>query len=59
MSALDCTIKVSRRNDPAQDRVGVTFEGKFLPYKRSQCCSGVVRLPGMHRDGGSTRAVRR
>lgn len=34
MSAIDCTIEVSRRQDPAGDRVVVTFDGKFLPYKK-------------------------
>lgn len=34
MSAIDCTVEVSRRKDPAGDRVVVTFDGKFLPYKK-------------------------
>lgn len=32
MSAIDFNLGVSRREDPAGDRVVVTFDGKFLRY---------------------------
>lgn len=33
MSAIDFTCAVERVADPAGDRVKVTYDGKFLPYK--------------------------
>ena len=33
MSAIDFSIDIDRVADPKGDRVKVTFEGKFLPYK--------------------------
>jgi cyanate lyase len=34
MSAIDFTMGVERVPDPKGDRVRVTMEGKFLPYKK-------------------------
>lgn len=34
MSAIDYTMKVSKVPDPKGDRVQITMEGKFLPYKK-------------------------
>jgi len=34
MSAIDFTMDVRRVPDPKGDRVQVTMEGKFLPYKK-------------------------
>ncbi len=34
MSAIDFTMDVQRVPDPKGDRVRVTMEGKFLPYKK-------------------------
>ncbi|HSR62617.1 MAG TPA: cyanase [Gammaproteobacteria bacterium] len=34
MSAIDFTINVDREEDPKGDRVKVTMNGKFLPYKK-------------------------
>ena len=34
MSAIDFSIDVDRVDDPKGDRVKVTFNGKFLPYKK-------------------------
>jgi cyanate lyase len=34
MSAIDFTLNVERVPDPKGDRVRVTMEGKFLPYKK-------------------------
>lgn len=34
MSAIDFKIDVSREEDPKGDRVVVTMNGKFLPYKK-------------------------
>ncbi len=34
MSAIDFSVTVSRKEDPKGDRVVITFEGKFLPYKK-------------------------
>lgn len=33
MSAIDYSINVSKKEDPSGDRVVITMEGKFLPYK--------------------------
>lgn len=33
MSAIDFTLDVQRESNPAGDRVVVTMNGKFLPYK--------------------------
>ncbi len=33
MSAIDFTLDVERVEDPQGDRVKLTFNGKFLPYK--------------------------
>jgi len=33
MSAIDFTMDVERREDPKGDRVVVTLDGKFLPYR--------------------------
>jgi cyanate lyase len=34
MSAIDFELSVDRVSDPKGDRVRVTFNGKFLPYRR-------------------------
>jgi len=34
MSAIDFTLDVNKQPDPKGDRVVVTMNGKFLPYKR-------------------------
>jgi cyanate lyase len=34
MSAIDFTMDIERVPDPKGDRVRVTMEGKFLPYKK-------------------------
>lgn len=34
MSAIDFTCSVDKKEDPKGDRVVVTMDGKFLPYKR-------------------------
>jgi len=34
MSAIDFTLHIDRVADPKGDRVKVTYEGKFLPYKK-------------------------
>lgn len=34
MSAIDFTCDVSKQEDPKGDRVVVTMNGKFLPYKK-------------------------
>jgi cyanate lyase len=34
MSAIDFTMDVAKREDPKGDRVVVTLDGKFLPYRR-------------------------
>jgi cyanate lyase len=34
MSAIDFTMKVEKRPDPKGDRVVITLDGKFLPYKK-------------------------
>ncbi len=34
MSAIDFSVDVSRKPDPKGDRVIVTLNGKFLPYKK-------------------------
>lgn len=34
MSAIDFTLDVTKQPDPKGDRVVVTMNGKFLPYKR-------------------------
>lgn len=34
MSAIDFTLNVDREEDPKGDRVKVTMNGKFLPYKK-------------------------
>ena len=34
MSAIDFTMDIDRQEDPKGDRVVVTMNGKFLPYKR-------------------------
>ena len=34
MSAIDFSMDVGRQEDPKGDRVVVTLNGKFLPYKR-------------------------
>lgn len=33
MSAVDLEIDIKRLNDPAGDRVQLTYNGKFLPYR--------------------------
>ncbi|MEJ2017294.1 MAG: cyanase [Maritimibacter sp.] len=33
MSAIDFTLDIERTEDPKGDRVKVTLDGKFLPYK--------------------------
>ncbi|MDN3519634.1 cyanase [Aquisalimonas lutea] len=34
MSAIDFTMDIDRVEDPKGDRVRITLDGKFLPYKR-------------------------
>jgi cyanate lyase len=34
MSAIDFTVDVQKQEDPKGDRVVVTMNGKFLPYKK-------------------------
>ena len=34
MSAIDFTMDVEKEEDPKGDRVVVTMNGKFLPYKK-------------------------
>ena len=34
MSAIDFTMDIQKEEDPKGDRVVVTFNGKFLPYKK-------------------------
>ncbi|MGY8992089.1 MAG: cyanase [Rhodospirillales bacterium] len=34
MSAIDFTMDIERKNDPNGDRVILTLDGKFLPYKK-------------------------
>lgn len=34
MSAIDFTGSVEKEENPAGDRVKITLNGKFLPYKR-------------------------
>lgn len=34
MSAIDFTVDVDKQEDPKGDRVVVTMNGKFLPYKK-------------------------
>ncbi|MBO0714972.1 MAG: hypothetical protein J2P59_09455, partial [Acidimicrobiales bacterium] len=34
MSAIDFEIDVERVPDPAGDRVRITYNGKFLPYRK-------------------------
>ena len=33
MSAIDFTMDIDKQEDPKGDRVVVTLNGKFLPYK--------------------------
>jgi cyanate lyase len=34
VSAIDFELRVDRKEDPKGDRVVLTFDGKFLPYRR-------------------------
>jgi cyanate lyase len=34
MSAIDFTLEIEKEEDPKGDRVKVTMNGKFLPYKK-------------------------
>jgi cyanate lyase len=34
MSAIDFTMDIKKKEDPKGDRVVITMEGKFLPYKK-------------------------
>jgi cyanate lyase len=34
MSAIDFTMNIEKRADPKGDRVVITMDGKFLPYKK-------------------------
>ena len=34
MSAIDFSMDIARQADPKGDRVVITFNGKFLPYKK-------------------------
>jgi cyanate lyase len=34
MSAIDFTMDVQKQEDPKDDRVVVTMNGKFLPYEK-------------------------
>jgi cyanate lyase len=34
MSAIDFEMEISKKPDPKGDRVVITFDGKFLPYRR-------------------------
>ncbi|SDH82247.1 Cyanate lyase C-terminal domain-containing protein [Alteribacillus persepolensis] len=33
MSAIDFKIDIEKKEDPNGDRVAITMDGKFLPYK--------------------------
>jgi len=34
MSAIDFEMEISKKPDPKGDRVVITFDGKFLPYRK-------------------------
>jgi len=34
MSAIDFTLDIEKEEDPKGDRVKITMNGKFLPYKK-------------------------
>lgn len=34
MSAIDFEIEIEKKEDPKGDRVVITYDGKFLPYRR-------------------------
>lgn len=34
MSAIDFSMDIQKKEDPKGDRVVITFDGKFLPYKK-------------------------
>ena len=34
MSAIDFTVDIKKQEDPSGDIVVITFNGKFLPYKK-------------------------
>jgi cyanate lyase len=34
MSAIDFEVEIKRKPDPKGDRVVITFDGKFLPYRK-------------------------
>jgi cyanate lyase len=34
MSAIDFEMKIERKSDPHGDRVVITYDGKFLPYRK-------------------------
>jgi len=34
MSAIDFEMEINKREDPKGDRVVITYNGKFLPYKK-------------------------
>jgi cyanate lyase len=34
MSAIDFQMEISKKPDPKGDRVVITFDGKFLPYRK-------------------------
>jgi cyanate lyase len=34
MSAIDFTLDIKKKEDPKGDRVVITMDGKFLPYKK-------------------------
>jgi cyanate lyase len=33
MSAINCNVELSRREDPEGDRVRIVIDGKFLKYQ--------------------------
>ena len=44
MSAIDFEIDIQRVPDPKGDRVQITFNGKFLPYRAPMCLQGARLL---------------
>jgi cyanate lyase len=34
MSAIDFEMNIERKSDPHGDRVVITYDGKFLPYRK-------------------------
>lgn len=45
MSAIDFTMDIEKKEDPKGDRVIITLDGKFLPYKNGEYCFMKIRAP--------------